>query len=229
MDSFYPDDWQPAVMPIAIVGMSCRMPGEVSTLEDFWRLMSRARSGWSEIPRSRFHKEGYWHPNPEKAGCLNNTGGYFLNQDLSVFDAPFFNITQQEAASMDPQQRILMECTYEALENSGVPKESIIGKKIGVFMGGNESDYQFNHLRDVHTIPMFSNTGNHDAVHSNRVSYYFDLRGPSFTVDTACSSSVYALHSAVQSIRAGESESAIVGAVHVNLVPDLTVSMSMSK
>ncbi|KAK8167444.1 polyketide synthase [Phyllosticta citribraziliensis] len=216
-------------MPIAIVGMSCRMPGDVSTLEDFWRLMSRARSGWSEIPRSRFHKEGFWHPNPEKKGCLNTTGGYFLNQDMSVFDAPFFNITQQEAASMDPQQRILMECTYEALENSGVPKENIIGKKIGVFMGGNESDYQFNHLRDLHTIPMFDSTGNHDAVHSNRVSYYFDLRGPSFTVDTACSSSVYALHSAVQSIRSGESESALVGAVHVNLMPDLTVSMSMSK
>lgn len=86
--------------PIAIVGMSCRLPGDVSTLEEFWRLMSRARSGWSEIPKERFSKDAYWHPNPEKKGCFNTAGGYFLNQDLACFDAPFFNITAQEAQSL---------------------------------------------------------------------------------------------------------------------------------
>lgn len=215
--------------PIAIVGMSCRLPGDVSTLEEFWRLMSRARSGWSEIPKDRFSKDAYWHPNPEKKGCFNTSGGYFLNQDLACFDAPFFNITAQEAQSLDPQQRILLECSYEALENSGIPKEAIIGKNIGVFVGGAASDYRLGNLRDADYTPMFDATGNHQSILSNRISYYFDLRGPSFTVDTACSSSLYALHQAVQSIRSGESEQAIVAACHINLLPDDFVSMSMSR
>ncbi|KAL1636209.1 Type I Iterative PKS [Diplodia intermedia] len=219
----------PNLMPIAIVGMSCRLPGDVSTLEEFWRLMSRARSGWSEIPKDRFTKDAYWHPNPEKKGCFNNAGGYFLSQDLACFDAPFFNITSQEAQSLDPQQRILLECTYEALENSGLPKESIVGKNTGVFVGGATSDYRLGNLRDADQIPMFDITGNHEAILSNRISYYFDLRGPSCTVDTACSSSLYALHHAVQSIRSGESEQAIVAACHINLSPDDFISMSMSR
>lgn len=243
-----------SLMPVAIVGMSCRLPGDVSTLEEFWRLMSRARSGWSEIPADRFSKDAYWHPNPEKKGCFNNVGGYFLNQDLACFDAPFFNITAQEAqslgkssrvpalsardsfladrhslASTDPQQRILLECAYEALENAGVPKESVIGSNTGVFVGGAASDYRLGNLRDADHTPMFDITGNHESILSNRISYYFDLRGPSCTVDTACSSSLYALHHAVQSIRAGESEQAIVAACHINLAPDDFVSMSMSR
>lgn len=86
--------------PIAIVGMSCRLSGQVSTLDDFWTLMSRARSGWSEIPEDRFTKDAFWHPIPQKKGCFNNKGGYFMKRDLSAFDAPFFNITQQEAVGM---------------------------------------------------------------------------------------------------------------------------------
>jgi len=86
--------------PIAIVGMSCRLPGHVSTLDGFWTLMSRARSGWCEIPKDRISKEGYWHPNPEKKGCFNSLGGYFLQHDISEFDATFFNITQAEAQAM---------------------------------------------------------------------------------------------------------------------------------
>ncbi|KAB2571677.1 Reducing polyketide synthase PKS2 [Lasiodiplodia theobromae] len=218
-----------SLMPVAIVGMSCRLPGDVSTLEEFWRLMSRARSGWSEIPADRFSKDAYWHPNPEKKGCFNNVGGYFLNQDLACFDAPFFNITAQEAQSLDPQQRILLECAYEALENAGVPKESVIGSNTGVFVGGAASDYRLGNLRDADHTPMFDITGNHESILSNRISYYFDLRGPSCTVDTACSSSLYALHHAVQSIRAGESDQAIVAACHINLAPDDFVSMSMSR
>lgn len=130
---------------------------------------------------------------------------------------------------LDPQQRILLECSYEALENSGIPKEAIIGKKIGVFVGGAASDYRLGNLRDVDFTPMFDATGNHQSILSNRISYYFDLRGPSFTVDTACSSSLYALHQAVQCIRSGESEQAIVAACHINLLPDDFVSMSMSR
>ncbi|RFU26058.1 hypothetical protein B7463_g10269, partial [Scytalidium lignicola] len=219
------EEWQKP-MPIAIVGMSCRLPGDVSTLEDFWQLMSRARCGWSEIPKERFNKEAYYHPNPEKKGCFNTIGGYFLNHDLSKFDAPFFNITQQEAIAMDPQQRQLLECTYEAFENAGIPKESIAGRKIGVFVGGGASDYHLGNVRDLDSNPMFDQVGTHLSIQSGRISYYFDLRGPSITLDSACSSSLSALHQAVRSIRAGESEQAIVGACHLHLQPDEWVSLS---
>ena len=129
----------------------------------------------------------------------------------------------------DPQQRLLLECAYEAIENAGIPKEQVIGQKIGVFVGGNPSDYRLGTLRDLEQTPMFDITGNHQSIMAGRISHYFDLRGPSFSVDTACSSSLYALHQAVQSIRAGESEQAIVAACHMNMQPGDWVSMSLSR
>ncbi|ORY63395.1 uncharacterized protein BCR38DRAFT_410325 [Pseudomassariella vexata] len=215
------------LLPVAIVGMSCRLSGNVSTIEDFWQLMSMSRSGWSEIPEDRFSKDSYYHPNPAKKGCFNTRGGYFLTQNPALFDAPFFNITQQEAEAMDPQQRLLLECTYEAIENAGIPKEQVVGKKVGVFVGGAASDYRLGNLRDVESTPIFDATGNHQSILAGRISYYFDFRGPSYSVDTACSSSLYALHQAVQSIRSGESEMAIVAACHLNLQPGDWVSMSL--
>ena len=121
--------------PIAIIGMACRLSGDVSTPDEFWELCSRARSGWSEIPKERFNNASFHHPNPGKSGCHNPIGGHFLKEDLGLFDAQFFNITAQEAISLDPQQRILLECTFEALENGGIPKHSIIGENVGVFIG----------------------------------------------------------------------------------------------
>ena len=126
---------------------------------------------------------------------------------------------------VDPAQRLLLECAYEALENAGVPKESVSGKKVGVFVGGNYGEHRVGNLRDLDNIPSFDATGNQGAFLAGRLSYYFNLRGPTFTVDTACSSSMHALHLAVQSIRAGESEQAIVGASHLITQPDVWVSM----
>ncbi|KAH8891529.1 polyketide synthase [Thozetella sp. PMI_491] len=218
-------------MPIAIVGMSCRLSGKVSSLDDFWEMLTRARCGWSEIPESRFSKDAFYHPNPAKQGAFNTYGGYFLDQDPALFDAAFFNITQAEAEAMaaDPQQRLLLETSYEAIENAGIPREKLIGQNVGVFIGGNTSDYRLGNLRDIQQTPMFDITGNHQALLAGRISHYFDFRGPSFSVDTACSSSLYALHQAVQSIRAGESEQALVAACHWNLQPDDWVSMSLSR
>ncbi|KAK7418132.1 hypothetical protein QQX98_004107 [Neonectria punicea] len=213
--------------PVAIVGMSCRLSGDVSSLEDFWTLLSRSRSGWREMPEDRFATDAFYHPNPQKKGCFNARGGYFMNHDLARFDAPFFNITKQEAIAMDPQQRQLLECTYEALENAGTPKETVAGRNIGVFVGGASSDYRMGTLRDLSQVPMFDATGNHQSIQAGRLSYYFDLRGPCLSVDTACSSSLYALHQAVQSIRSGESEQAVVAAANLHLQPDDYVSMSM--
>lgn len=130
---------------------------------------------------------------------------------------------------MDPQQRMLLECSYEALESAGIPKESLAGRDVGVFVGGNFSDYELNNCRDIETVPPFQATGNANAMQSNRISYYFDLVGPSMTFDTACSSSLVALHYAVQSLRSGESKEALVGGCRLNLLPDYFVSMSMSQ
>lgn len=129
---------------------------------------------------------------------------------------------------IDPQQRLLLECTYEALENAGLPKEVVAGRHVGVFVGGAAADYHLGATRDLETIPMFEATGTHQSIQAGRISHFFDLRGPCLTVDAACSSGLSALHQAVQSIRAGESEMCIVAAAHVNLQPDDWVSMSMS-
>lgn len=215
--------------PVAIVGMACRLPGQVSSLESFWELCSRGRSGWSEMPESRFKAAGFYHPNPDRVGCFNPKGAHFLEEDVAYFDAPFFNITVQEARSLDPQQRLLLECSYEALENGGITKESLRGRDVGVFVGGSPSDYEVQNYRDVATIPMHHATGCATALQSNRISYYFDLKGPSMTVDTACSSSLTALHLACQSLKSKECSAALVGGCHLNLLPDPFVSMSLSR
>jgi hypothetical protein len=144
---------------IAIIGMSCRLPGSVSTPDEFWELLARSRTGYSEIPESRFSGKRYFHPNPGKSGSTNARGGNFLTHDLTAFDAPFFGFTQQEAISLDPQQRLLLECTFEALESAGIPKHEVVGKDVGCFVGGTFSEYEADLFRDPDTIPMHQATG----------------------------------------------------------------------
>lgn len=216
--------------PIALIGYACRLSGQVSSPGDLWELCTRGRSGWTPIPKDRFSPGAYHHPNPSKPGTFNPAGGYFLDDEtLSQFDAPFFNVTMQEAISMDPQQRLLLECSFEALESAGIPKESLAGRKVGVFCGANFADYELRNLRDTETCPPFQATGCAPSLQSNRLSYFFDFQGPSLTIDTACSSSLVALHYAVQSLRNGESKEALVAGCRLNLLPDYFVSMSMSQ
>jgi hypothetical protein len=153
---------------IAIIGMSCRLPGSVSTPDEFWELLARSRTGYSEIPDSRFSAKRYFHPNPGKSGSTNARGGNFLTHDLTAFDAPFFGFTQQEAISLDPQQRLLLECTFEALESAGIPKHEVVGKDVGCFVGGTFSEYEADLFRDPDTIPMHQATGTwFDSIFSN--------------------------------------------------------------
>jgi hypothetical protein len=145
--------------PIAIIGMSCRLPGSVSTPDEFWELLARCRSGFSPIPTSRFSANRFFHPNPGKSGTTNARGGHFLTHDLKAFDAPFFGFTQQEAISLDPQQRLLLECAFEALETAGIPKHDVVGRDVGVFVGGTFSEYDTDLFRDPETMPMHQATG----------------------------------------------------------------------
>ena len=149
-----------------------------------------------------------------------------------TFGPPFGvdgQLTSHLQQVIDPQQRHLLELSYEALENAGIALSSIAGTNMGVFIGGSFSDYRSYILRDLDTLPMFETTGNADALLSNRISYSFDLRGPSFTVDTACSSSLVALNAAFKSLQAGESSAAIVGGSHLNLSPVSSVSLSNTR
>lgn len=138
-------------------------------------------------------------------------------------------LTKHSQQVMDPQQRHLLELSYEALENAGITLQSIAGTNMGVFIGESVSEYRNYILEDLQTLPMFEVTGNAEALLSNRISYSFDLRGPSLTIDTACSSSLVALNTAFKSLQAGESSAAIVGGSHLHVLPGPSVSLSTTR
>lgn len=210
--------------------MSCRLPGGVSSPQEFWELCSRARSGFMEgAPKERFSHEAFYHPDAGHTGTYHAKGGYFLTEDPALFDAPFFSLTEKEAIAMDPQQRMLLECTFEALDSASLPKHTLSGQNVGVFIGGSLSEYETHLSRDVEAMPMYQSTGCAQAMQSNRLSHFFDFRGPSFTLDTACSSSLVAVHAACQSLREGEAEMAVAGACHLNMMPDSFISFSTGR
>lgn len=157
---------------------------------------------------------------------MNCKGGHFLTQDLGVFDAPFFSISPSEAKSMDPQQRLLMECVYECMENAGTPMEDFVGSQTSCYVGNFSRDYYDLMDRDMETAPLYASTGNASAILSNRISYFYDLKGPSVTLDTACSSSLVAMHLGCQSLRTGESKRTIIGSTNLILSPDIMIGMA---
>ncbi|KAL8691096.1 MAG: hypothetical protein Q9218_003606 [Villophora microphyllina] len=210
----------PMKRPIAVIGLAGRFPGDATSPQALWEMCCDGRSAWSEVPESRMNGKAYFHPNASKAGCFNTRGAHYLKEDVGLFDAPFFHITPNEAKAMDPQQRLLLECSYEALENSGVTLRSIKGTATGVYVGAAQIDYTSQLHKDIEDIPVYQATGTSANVLSNRISYVFDLKGPSITMDTACSSSLAALHTACQSLQAGEISQAIVGGAHIMLSPD---------
>ncbi|KAI0126592.1 putative polyketide synthase [Xylariales sp. AK1849] len=215
--------------PIAIIGMSCRFPADATSPERLWQMVANAQEAWSKWPADRFNSDAFYHPNPERGGTFNTLGGHFLNQNMADFDATFFSITPTEAKALDPQQRLQLESVYEALENAGIPIEQVCGTKTGVFIGTSNHDYEHMLLRDPDSLPIYHAVGVSASIMANRISYFFDLRGPSVTVDTACSSSLVALHQACQSLRLGESKTAIVGGANLILEPGMLIPMSTLK
>ncbi|KAF7713846.1 Polyketide synthase [Penicillium ucsense] len=214
------------VTPIAVIGMGCRLPGGASSPEKLWEMLAEGRSGWGEVPAERWNWKSFYHPHNEAKEALNSKSGYFLEQDIGAFDAKFFNIAAYEAHAMDPQQRILLETTYEALENAGVPLESLKGSNTCVYVGLYARDYDRMGFKDLPQITKLHITGTGEAVVSNRISYLFDLKGASATIDTGCSGSMVALHQACQNLRTGESNMAIVGGTQLLLHPDQAIAMS---
>lgn len=213
--------------PIAVIGMGCRFPGGADSPERLWDLLKAGVDAISEVPQDRWDVDAYYDTDPEAPGKMITRWGGFL-RDIDKFDPGFFNISSREATSMDPQQRMLLEVTWEALENAVQAPDKLIGSSAGVFVGFNHSDYWFKHMAfsDIKKLDAYLATGGAHSIASGRLSYTFGLIGPSITVDTACSSSLLAIHLAVQSLRNNECSVALAGGVNLILIPEITVGLS---
>ncbi|MFE6358054.1 beta-ketoacyl synthase N-terminal-like domain-containing protein [Streptomyces rochei] len=201
--------------PIAVVGMACRLPGGVNSPEDYWRLLDEGRDGITPFPDDRG-----WDLdalNGEGAGSSAAAEGGFV--DAAAFDAGFFGISPREAVAMDPQQRILLETTWEAVERAGIDPVSLRGSRTGVFVGTAGVDYVGVVMNSREDAEGHATTGLTASVVSGRLSYAFDLAGPAVTVDTACSASLVAIHLAAQALRNGECGLALAGGVTVMSTP----------
>ncbi len=213
--------------PIAIVGIGCRLPGKVNHPEDFWQLLKNEVNAITNVPADRWSLEKYYDPDNSKAGKIKNSKGGFV-EGIDKFDADFFKIFPAEASRMDPQQRLLLEVTYQALEDAGISLETMSGSLTAVFMGVFMNDYwdmQTSALQQEHISPHVPMGVSLTSI-ANRLSYVYNLKGPSVTLDTACSSSLVGVHLACRSIWSGESEMAIAGGVNAILRPESSIMMS---
>lgn len=223
-------DNQDRPAPLAIVGIGCRLPGGVGSAEDYWQLLSDGVDAIREVPESRWNADRFHDANPKKVGKMVTRRGGFLDA-IDQFDPQFFGISPREAHSIDPQQRLMLQTTWEALEDGGLRPDHLAGTDVGVFIGGFTLDYQLlqNQGRGSrYQFKTHSAAGMMMTMLANRISFAFDFRGPSMTVDTACSSSLVAVHLAAQSIWNGESELALAGGVNIMIGPNTAIAESKS-
>jgi acyl transferase domain-containing protein/acyl carrier protein len=213
-----------AVEPVAIVGLACRFPGAPGK-DEYLRLLRDGRSAVREVPEERWSASEFWDPDGAAPGRTTSKWGGFVD-GIDRFDAAFFGISAYEAARMDPQQRMLLETSWEALEDAGANPDSLSGSATGVFVGISASEYGTRGLADLEAINGLIPTGSALSTAANRISYALDLRGPSMAVDTACSSSLVATHLAVQAVRSGECDVALAAGVNAILDPELTIALS---
>jgi amino acid adenylation domain-containing protein len=210
--------------PIAIIGISCRLPGAENP-DAFWKLLVNGEDAIRTTPPARWNVDALYDADPSVPGKMNTRWGGFIDR-IDEFDAQFFGISPREAIVMDPQQRVLLELAWEALEDAGLSSEQIAGTRSGVFIGISTNDYAHRQLTDIESVDAYMGTGNSLSVAANRISYFLDLNGPSMAVDTACSSSLVAVHLACTSLWNGESELALAGGVNLILSPAITVNFT---
>jgi polyketide synthase 13 len=224
-DAGQDEDWSRDVdediANIAIVGIATRFPGDMNTPDETWRALLEGRDAITDLPEGRW-EEFLGEPRiAERVGKARTRGGYL--SDIKGFDAEFFALSKMEADNIDPQQRMALELTWEALENARIPASALRGQSVGVYIGSSLNDYSFLAMSDPSVAHPYAITGTASSIIANRVSYFYDFRGPSVAIDTACSSSLVAAHQGVQALRAREADVAIVGGVNALITPLVTV------
>ena len=213
--------------PIAIIGIGCRFPN-ANNPESFWKLLRNGIDAIAQVPSYRWDVDAYYDPDPNTKGKMNTRWGGFLDC-VDRFDPGFFGISPREAERMDPQQRLVLEIAWEALENAAIAPQRLAGSQTGVFIGIGNYDYGRFLCRDLSNINSHNAPGLTLSLAANRLSYLLDLHGPSMAIETACSSSLVAVHSACQSLRSGESNLVITGGVSLMLSPDMTITFSQTR
>jgi 3-oxoacyl-(acyl-carrier-protein) synthase/SAM-dependent methyltransferase/acyl carrier protein len=213
------------VDPVAILGLAVRLPGGVASPERFWEALAAGEDLISTVPPQRWDALAYASVGSDEPGTMYDIHGGFLS-DVDAFDAEFFAIHAREAASMDPQQRILLELTWEALERANIDPRSLMNTKTGIYLGMTNSDYSRLLLEDPGSIDGYTGVGAAGSIAAGRIAYFLGTHGPAVVMDTACSSSLVAVHQAVQSLRRQETDLAIVGATNLILSPDMNIGFS---
>ncbi|WP_372516384.1 polyketide synthase Pks13 [Mycobacterium shinjukuense] len=206
---------------IAVVGLSTRFPGDMNSPKETWQALLDGRDGITDLPAGRWSE---FLEEPRLAERVRNArtrGGYL--KDIKGFDSEFFAVAKTEADNIDPQQRMALELTWEALEHARIPASSLRGQAVGVFVGSSTNDYSFLAVSDPTVAHPYAITGTASSIIANRVSYFYDFRGPSVTVDTACSSSLVAIHQGVQALRNGEADVVVAGGVNALITPMVTL------
>lgn len=214
--------------PVVVVGTACRFPGGADDPEKFWELLVNGGDAITEVPTERWNNELFYDEKPAVPGKLNTKWAGFLD-NISHFDPVLFGISPFEAPEIDPQQRLLLETSWRLIEQLGWKKERLAGSATGVFIGISTNDYLYIKIktsRGMNGFNAYSGLGNANSIAANRLSYFYDLRGPSIAVDTACSSSLTAFHLGVRAVLGGECEQAFVGGVNVILSPGPTITLS---
>lgn len=221
------EDWSrpanidPETADIAIVGIGTRFPGDMDTPDEMWQALLEGRDAITDLPEGRW-SEFLDEPRiAERVAKARTRGGYLT--DIKGFDAEFFALSKMEADNVDPQQRMALELTWEALEHARIPASTLRGTSVGVFVGSSTNDYSFLSVSDPTTAHPYAITGTASSIIANRVSYFYDFRGPSMAIDTACSSSLVAVHEGVKALRAGEADVVLAGGVNALITPMVTI------
>lgn len=222
-DSYFTDQPTPAGHRIAIVGLSTRLPGSANSPSETWKLLIEGRDGITPLPEGRWDE---FRGDPRLSAAIDDAttfGGYL--DDVQGFDPEFFAMSPLEAANVDPQQRLLLELAWEALEYAHIPASELKGEQVGVFIGSSTNDYQTLAMSAAEPHP-YALTGTSSAITANRISYFYDFRGPSIALDTACSATLVAVNQAVNSLRDGSSDLALAGGVSMLLAPAATLGFN---
>jgi polyketide synthase 13 len=206
---------------IAVVGLATRFPGDMNSPEETWQALLEGRDAITDLPEGRWSEFTSEPRIAERVAKARTRGGYL--KGIKGFDSEFFALSKTEADNIDPQQRMALELTWEALEHARIPASSLRGAAVGVFVGTSVPDYSFLAMSDPTVAHPYAITGTASSIVANRVSYFYDFHGPSVAVDTACSSSLVATHQAVQALRSGECDVAVAGGVNALITPVVTL------